>query len=108
MEKISQRLCRIRTRDFLRKCLGGKCFICGFEDIVQFHHINERNGVRDNICSTKQIESGNVILLCPNHHFLVHDKEKNKLYLDKQKMIEKAKSILSKNKLKLKVGKIKA
>jgi len=42
---------------------GGKCAVCGFDEVVEVHHIIPRylNG-SDNI--------DNLILLCPNHHAL--------------------------------------
>lgn len=42
----------------------GKCAICGFDEVVEIHHIVPRSlGGTD--------EPSNVIVLCPNHHALV-------------------------------------
>lgn len=44
---------------------GGKCAICGFSDVVQIHHIIPRSvGGKD----TQE----NLLVLCPNHHALLH------------------------------------
>ncbi len=41
----------------------GKCFVCGFDEITEVHHIVPRRyGGTD--------EEGNLVLLCPNHHAL--------------------------------------
>lgn len=41
-----------------------KCIICGFDKIVDLHHLdeNKKNNSRDNL-----------IGLCPNHHKMFHD-----------------------------------
>lgn len=93
-----------KMRDYFRYCLGNKCYFCNFNEVLDFHHIKERNGKKDNIFSIKKIESGNIILLCPNHHALIHRK---KIKFDKKEMIKKVKEILKLNKSKLQVGKIK-
>lgn len=42
---------------------GGKCFVCGFDEVVEVHHIVPRAvGGKDH--------PENLILLCPNHHAL--------------------------------------
>ena len=43
-----------------------KCLICGFNKIVCLHHIdkNKKNNHKDNF-----------IGLCPNHHFMAHNKK---------------------------------
>jgi len=44
---------------------GAKCMICGIEDVVEIHHIIPlRFGGAD--------VPGNSILLCPNHHTMLH------------------------------------
>jgi len=43
----------------------GKCAICGFEDIIEVHHIIP---LRQGGSNTPQ----NTIVLCPNHHTMLH------------------------------------
>ncbi len=47
---------------YLKK-LTRKCVICGFNEIVELHHLdkNRKNNCRDNL-----------IGLCPNHHKMFH------------------------------------
>lgn len=48
--------------------LTKECAICGFKELVDLHHIdnNRENASIDNL-----------IGLCPNHHFLIHRKNKD-------------------------------
>lgn len=42
---------------------GGKCYVCGFDEVVEVHHIVPRAiGGKDH--------PENLVLLCPNHHAL--------------------------------------
>mgnify|MGYP001611006374 CR=1 FL=1 len=41
-----------------------KCVICGFDKIVDLHHLDENK---------KNISEENMIGLCPNHHKMFHD-----------------------------------
>ena len=43
-----------------------KCVICGFDKIVTVHHIDENH-------SNNKPE--NLVVLCPNHHEMIHSKE---------------------------------
>lgn len=47
----------------LYKLWGGKCAICGFDEVIEVHHIIPRR-----IGGTDELE--NLIVLCPNHHSL--------------------------------------
>jgi len=40
-----------------------KCEICGFKETVDKHHVdkNRKNNIR-----------GNIVVLCPNHHAMIH------------------------------------
>ena len=56
----------------LKKIYNGKCQLCGCrpfnsvdEDICEAHHI-------EYFSSSKNNDSANIILLCPNHHRLIH------------------------------------
>ncbi len=42
----------------------GKCAVCGFDDVVEIHHILPRR-----VGGTDALE--NLILLCPNHHAMI-------------------------------------
>lgn len=48
---------------WLHEKQGGKCTVCGFDEIVEVHHIIARY-----LGGTEDPE--NLILLCPNHHAL--------------------------------------
>lgn len=50
-------------RDIAFKIHGKYCFICGFDKVVEVHHIDKN---RDN--NTKE----NLVPLCPNHHMMIH------------------------------------
>ena len=60
----SRSLTSYRTICFLewKQC----CSICGFDEIVSVHHIDENHNNND---------ITNLIPLCPNHHHMVHSKE---------------------------------
>lgn len=47
----------------LYKLWGGKCAICGFDEVIEVHHIVPRR-----IGGTDELD--NLIVLCPNHHAL--------------------------------------
>lgn len=46
---------------YLYERFGGKCIICGFDEVVEVHHIIPRRVGGDD-------SPENLILLCPNHH----------------------------------------
>lgn len=48
---------------YLHIMFGEKCFVCGFDEIVEVHHILPKHKG-----GTDDIE--NLVLLCPNHHAL--------------------------------------
>ncbi len=48
----------------LYKKITGKCVICGFDKVVDLHHLDENK---------KNNEKINLIGLCPNHHKMLHD-----------------------------------
>jgi hypothetical protein len=48
----------------LYKKITKQCFICGFDKVVDLHHLDENN--KNNV-------EGNLIGLCPNHHKMLHD-----------------------------------
>ena len=58
--------------------LGHKCAICGFSEVVNVHHIisvrKYPNGKRKKDFALKRINE--YIVLCPNHHALIHKKER--------------------------------
>ena len=50
---------------WLYELYQGKCAICGFSDVIQVHHLVPRSvGGTD--------DAANLIVLCPNHHALMH------------------------------------
>jgi len=53
---------RISDKKSLREC-----YFCGFDELVQKHHIiRKKDGGTD--------ENDNIIFLCPNHHYLIHSR----------------------------------
>ena len=56
---------RYRKYAHIYERFGGKCAVCGFNEIVEIHHI-----IAKYIGGTDEPE--NLIVLCPNHHALVH------------------------------------
>lgn len=49
------------------------CIICGFDKIVELHHVDE---------NSKNNSSTNLIGLCPNHHKMFHDFRYKKEIMD--------------------------
>lgn len=47
-----------------------KCIVCGFDEIVEVHHIDENRNNND---------IKNLVFLCPNHHYLLHRKKSEKV-----------------------------
>jgi len=47
-----------------------KCIVCGFDEIVEVHHIDENRSNND---------VKNLVFLCPNHHYLLHRKKSEKV-----------------------------
>lgn len=56
-----------------KKYYDEKCIVCGFNEIVDVHHIDKN---RENNNPT------NLVFLCPNHHYVLH--RKNAEYVDKR------------------------
>ncbi|MBU3940327.1 MAG: hypothetical protein KKH88_00145 [Nanoarchaeota archaeon] len=57
----------------LYKKLTKKCIICGFDKVVELHHLDR---------SKKNRSSENLIGLCPNHHKMLHNIEFRKGIFD--------------------------
>lgn len=53
----------------LYKKLTEKCVICGFDKIVELHHLDHDH---------KNNSESNLIGLCPNHHKLLHHRKYQK------------------------------
>lgn len=58
------------------KKITEKCILCGFDKIIELHHIDENN--RNN-------SEDNLIGLCPNHHKMIHRYEYKKEIFEKLK-----------------------
>jgi len=52
--------------DKLYEILGTKCMICGFDDVIEVHHI-----VSPKLGGSHHPE--NILILCPNHHTMLHN-----------------------------------
>lgn len=48
--------------------LGDKCFICGFDRLTHLHHRYKKSSSSDVAIKKHK----NYLLLCPNHHDLLH------------------------------------
>ena len=48
----------------LYKKITSKCIICGFDKIVDLHHLDQNK---------KNNTEPNIVGLCPNHHKMMHD-----------------------------------
>ncbi|PIZ82634.1 hypothetical protein COX97_03825, partial [Candidatus Pacearchaeota archaeon CG_4_10_14_0_2_um_filter_05_32_18] len=46
------------------KKITSSCVACGFDKVVDLHHLDENN---------KNNSPNNLIGLCPNHHKMLHD-----------------------------------
>ena len=72
-EKYKQFKTSDKRRRVVRE-LGHKCVVCGFSEVINVHHIvparKYPNGKRKKDFALKRIDE--YIVLCPNHHALVH------------------------------------
>ncbi len=50
----------------LYKKITEKCLICGFNSIVELHHMDENHS---------NISGDNLVGLCPNHHAMIHHRD---------------------------------
>jgi len=50
-------------RDIAFQLHGKSCLICGFDKVVEVHHIDENR---------KNNTNENLVPLCPNHHMMIH------------------------------------
>jgi hypothetical protein len=56
---------RYKKYSHIYERFGGKCAVCGFDEVIEIHHIIPKYiGGGD--------DPNNLIVLCPNHHALVH------------------------------------
>jgi hypothetical protein len=63
------------TEKKLIELLGNKCFICDFEKIVEIHSLDNKKESKTKILrSHGRKDMTDYILLCPNHHLMVHRK----------------------------------
>lgn len=68
---------RIKKHDTIaKKFYDQRCVVCGFNDVVDVHHIDENR---------KNNSPKNLVFLCPNHHALLH---RNNSEIVKQKIEE--------------------
>lgn len=53
--------------------LGGKCFICDFDRIIEIHSLDNKKESKTKILKAhNKKDMTDYILLCPNHHLMVH------------------------------------
>lgn len=57
----------IHYRTIAKRAHGLICIVCGFDKIVDVHHIDENR---------KNNDPKNLVCLCPNHHEMYHSKYK--------------------------------
>lgn len=60
--------------DKIKQHLSHKCAICGFDTIVEIHVIDGKESRTRFAHAVKNNNFTNIILLCPNHHQMVHKK----------------------------------
>lgn len=53
------------------KKITSKCVVCGFDKIVDLHHLD---------MDKKNRSSDNLIGLCPNHHQMIHSKYREEIF----------------------------
>lgn len=71
--KNNEWLCSSRTSEEygfgpFKTAMEKKCVVCGFSDIVQVHHVIP-------LSEGGAHSEENVVVLCPNHHRMVHSKK---------------------------------
>lgn len=74
--KLREEKNELNYRTIAEKYHKKECVVCGFNKIVEVHHINE---------SHKDNSPNNLIWLCPNHHQMYHSTFKVEIqpYIDK-------------------------
>ena len=56
-----------KNRTRILKIYGNKCAICGFDKVLDVHHIYGSKGIR-----SYKGDISEYIVLCPNHHMMYH------------------------------------
>ncbi|MFH1174785.1 MAG: hypothetical protein V1725_06640 [archaeon] len=69
LEKTRKR----KDKILLKKTAKGKCVICGFSAIVEFHALKGKD-TPAKLAKLLRKQPDEVIILCPNHHQMVHKK----------------------------------
>lgn len=71
-KEMTHRVCNTAIVHRLKKLYGGNCQLCGLKpfadigaDICEAHHIEYYSATHNN-------DANNIIILCPNHHRLLH------------------------------------
>jgi hypothetical protein len=63
------------TESKLKDLLGGKCFVCDFDRIVEIHSLDNKKETKAKILRAhSKKDMTEYVLLCPNHHLMVHKK----------------------------------
>jgi hypothetical protein len=59
----------------IKSILDNKCFVCEFETITEIHCLDNKTESNNKILKAyNKKEMHNYVLLCPNHHLMVHRK----------------------------------
>jgi len=63
------------TEKKIIELLGGSCFVCDFDKIVEIHSLDNKKESKTKILKAhNRRDLNDYILLCPNHHLMVHRK----------------------------------
>ncbi len=67
----------------IKSILDNKCFVCDFEPITQIHCLdNKKESNRKILTAYNKREMHDYVLLCPNHHMMLHQKMARLHYKD--------------------------
>ncbi len=58
----------------IKEILGSTCFVCNFEAITEIHALDGRDSNQKVLRAYNKKNLHEFILLCPNHHALIHQK----------------------------------
>jgi len=69
----------------IKTILDNKCFVCDFEKITEIHCLDNKKESKNKILKAYNKKSMNeYVLLCPNHHLMIHRKLAELKYLNNE------------------------
>ncbi len=69
----------MKYRTLAKKYHNENCVVCGFDKVLDVHHINEQHN---------DDRKENLIFLCPNHHEMFHSKYRDEIVPHIEKYVE--------------------